>query len=71
VLQYAEEVTREVKVKEETFSALKQYLDEQSIVELTISVGYWGLVARVLVPLQVDLDVTTASSTQDLTGRSK
>jgi AhpD family alkylhydroperoxidase len=71
VLQYAEEVAQDVEVKEETFNTLRQYLTEQSIVELTASIGYWGLVARVLVPLQVDLDVSTASSAEDLTGRRK
>jgi alkylhydroperoxidase family enzyme len=58
-------------VKAATFNTLRQFLNEQSIVELTISIGYWGLVARVLVPLEVDLDVSTASSAQDLTGRKK
>jgi alkylhydroperoxidase family enzyme len=71
VLRYAEEVAQGVEVNEETFNALRQYLNEQSIVELTVSIGYWGLVARVLVPLQVDLDDATAGSAQDLTGRRK
>ena len=70
VLQYTDEVTQEVTVKDETFSALKQYLNEQSIVELTLSIGYWGMVARVLVPLQVDIDVKSVCSVQELTGRT-
>ena len=70
VLQYTDEVTQEVTVKDETFRALKQYLNEQSIVELTLSIGYWGMVARVLVPLQVDIDVKSVCSVQELTGRT-
>ena len=70
VLQYTDEVTQEVTVKDETFRALKQYLNEQSIVELTLSIGYWGMVARVLVPLQVDIDAKSVCSVQELTGRT-
>lgn len=69
VLQYADEVAQNVGVKDETFKALQPYLTEQSIVELTLSVGYWGMVARVLVPLRVDIDAQSTGSAQDLTGR--
>ena len=69
VLQYADEVAQNVEVKDETFKALQPYLTEQSIVELTLSVGYWGMVARVLVPLRVDIDAQSTGSAQDLTGR--
>ena len=70
VLQYTEEVARSGKVQEETFDTLKRYLSEQNIVELTVSIGYWGMLAAVLVSLQVDLDAAGASSAQDLTGRN-
>ena len=69
VLQYTEEVAQHVKVKEETFRALQQHLTEQSIVELTLSIGYWGMVARLLMPLQVDIDIQSVSSAQELIGR--
>jgi AhpD family alkylhydroperoxidase len=69
VLQYADEVAQNVAVKDETFQTLQKYLNEQCIVELTASVGYWGMVARFLVPLQVDIDAQTAGSASDLTGR--
>jgi len=49
--------------------ALHQYPTEQSIAELTLSVGYWGMVARFLVPLHIDIDAQSAGSAQDLTGR--
>ncbi len=53
--QFTDELAQVVNVKEETFNALKRFLTEQEIVELTLAIGYWGLIARVLVPLQVDL----------------
>ena len=69
VLQYTDEVAQNVEVKDETFRALQQHLNEQSIVELTLSIGYWGMVARLLVPLQVDIDIRPVSSAQELAGR--
>jgi uncharacterized peroxidase-related enzyme len=70
-LQYADEVAQNVEVKDETFKKLRKYLNEQCIVELTASIGYWGMVARFLVPLRVDIDARTAGSAQDLTGRKR
>jgi len=69
VLQYTDEVAQNVAVRDETFGALRQHLNEQAIVELTLSIGYWGMVARVLVPLQVNIDTQTIGSTSELTGR--
>ncbi len=71
VLQYADEVAQNVEVKDKTFKALRQYLNEQCIVELTASIGYWGMVARFLVPLQIEIDAQTAGSAGDLTGRKR
>jgi 4-carboxymuconolactone decarboxylase len=69
VLQYADEVAQNVAVKDETFKTLQQHLNEQRIVELTASIGYWGMVARFLVSLQIDIDAQSAGSAQDLIGR--
>ena len=69
VLQYTDEVAQNTETRDETFKALRRYLTEQGIVELTLSIGYWGMVARVLVPLQVDIDYPSTSSTQGFTRR--
>jgi 4-carboxymuconolactone decarboxylase len=69
VLRYTDEVALQVSVTDETFANLQKFLDEQQIVELTVSVGYWGMVARILVPLQVDIDTQSIGSTSELTGR--
>lgn len=68
-LRYTDEVASNVSVDAGTFQALRRYLDEQCIVELTLAVGYWGMIARVLVPLQVEIDVQTAASAADVIGR--
>jgi alkylhydroperoxidase family enzyme len=69
VLEYTDEVAENVRVKDETFTTLQKYLSEQSLVELTLSIGYWGMVARVLVPLQVEIEAQSIGSTKDLLGK--
>jgi alkylhydroperoxidase family enzyme len=56
VLQYTDEIARNIKVKEETFSKLKKYFSDHAIVELTITIGYYGMVCRILVGLEVELE---------------
>ena len=69
VLQYVDEVAGNVEVREKTFVTLKQYLSERDIVELTLAIGWWGMVARVLVPLEIEMDEQAVGSTGDLIGR--
>jgi 4-carboxymuconolactone decarboxylase len=56
VLTYTDEVASEVKVKDATFNKLKTFLDEKGIVKLTATIGYYGMVSRMLVALHVDLE---------------
>ena len=56
VLQYAEEVTRDVRARPETFEALRNHFDSQTIVELTVTVGFYGMVSRILENMQVELE---------------
>ncbi len=56
VLAYTDEVTRLVQAKDETFNELKTFLNEEQIVKLTATIGYYGMVCRILVPLQIELD---------------
>lgn len=69
VLQYTDEVAQNAEVKDETFSALRQHLNEQSIIELTLSVGYWEMVARFLIALDIDIDAEPISSAQEAMGQ--
>jgi len=70
VLRYVDEVARNVTVPDEVFSGLRRHLDEVSIVELTLSIGFWGMVARLLVPLQVEVEDELPGSSSELLGRS-
>ena len=54
VLRYADEMTRNVKVEESLIGELKeQGLNEQEIVELTVTVASYNMVSRFLVALNV------------------
>lgn len=69
VLQYTDEVARKVSVTDQTFNVLKRFLSDQTIVELTVTIGYYGMLARVLVPLQVEVDESYIGSVSELIGR--
>jgi len=56
VLRYVERVAAAEEPSDEAFAELRTHLGEPEVVELTLVVGYWGLVARFLVALQVDLE---------------
>lgn len=56
VLRYTDEVTRDVAVTDDTFAKLKAFFSDHAIVELTTAIGYYAMVCRVLVALQVDLE---------------
>jgi len=56
VLQYTDEVTRNIRVKDGTFAALRGFLNEEGIVELTTTIGYYGMVCRILEALQIELE---------------
>lgn len=71
ILQYVEEVAQNIAAGDETFKELRKYLDEQETVELTMSIGHWGMTARFLVALEVDIEERTVGSSQDLVGRKK
>jgi 4-carboxymuconolactone decarboxylase len=56
VLQYTDEVTQNIRVKDDTFAALRSFLNEERVVELTTTIGYYGMVCRILEALQVELE---------------
>ena len=68
ILQYVDEVAQNIKVTDKTFETLRQYLSERSIVELTLAIGWWGMLARLLVPLEVEIDEQLADSAGALLG---
>ena len=56
VLKFTDEVARNVKGSHETMAALKKHMGATEIVELVMSIGFWGMVARVLETTEVDLE---------------
>ncbi|HZO81872.1 MAG TPA: carboxymuconolactone decarboxylase family protein [Candidatus Binataceae bacterium] len=56
VLKLTDEVTRNVKGRKETLEALKKHLGTAELVELILSIGFWGMVARLLETTEVDLE---------------
>jgi alkylhydroperoxidase family enzyme len=56
VMRYAEEATRNVRVSDVTFDALRVFLDDRRIMELVMNVAFYNAVARVLVPCGVELE---------------
>ena len=56
VLAYVDEVEHDIKVGDNTFTALKDFLSEHAIVELTVVIGYYGMVCRFLIALDVELE---------------
>ncbi|KAK0614050.1 carboxymuconolactone decarboxylase [Immersiella caudata] len=53
VLGYADEMTRDVTVKEETFERLRGLFSEKEVVEITATVACYNCVSRFLVALDV------------------
>ena len=56
VLAYTDEVERDIRVRDETFDKLTSFLSEHAVVELTIVIGYYGMVSRFLIALDVELE---------------
>ncbi len=56
VLQYTDEVAQHIGAADDTFAKLRSFLSEHEIVELTTAIGYYGMVCRILVALQIELE---------------
>lgn len=56
VLKYAEEVTLNVKSSEGAFEKLKEYLSLRELTELTLTIGFYNMVARFLENTGVEIE---------------
>ena len=56
VLQYTDEVAENIRVADESFAKVNAFLSDQEIVELTATIGYDGMVSRILESLQIELE---------------
>jgi len=56
VLQYTDEETQNICVSDKSFATMKNMLSEQEIIELTITIGCYNMISRILETLQVELE---------------
>ena len=56
VIRYATEATERIKVSDATFDALRAFLDAEQIVQLIMIVAYFNMAARILLPLEIELE---------------
>jgi alkylhydroperoxidase family enzyme len=56
VIKFTDDVARNVKGSPALVAELKKHMGAAEIVELIMSIGFWGMVARVLETTEVDLE---------------
>ena len=56
VMRYAAEATSNVRVSDQTFEALRAFLDSRRIMELAMNVAFYNAVVRIIVPIGVELE---------------
>jgi alkylhydroperoxidase family enzyme len=54
VLRFTDEVSRGIRASDAAFAALRVFLNDQQIVELTVTIGFYEMICRVLEALQVE-----------------
>lgn len=54
VLAYADAMTRNIRVPDDVFAAVRRHFSEREVVELTATVGGYNLVSRFLEAIQID-----------------
>jgi AhpD family alkylhydroperoxidase len=56
VLRYAREATVSIKVSDATWEELRRHLDVRQVIELALVVGWYSMLARVVVPLEIETE---------------
>jgi len=56
ILRYTDEVAQNIRVEDNTFAELRNFLNEPAIVKLTTTIGYYGMACRIMVALQIELE---------------
>ena len=56
VIRYTDAVSSLTDDVSDLARELKRWLSERELMELTFAIGHWNMVARLLIPLEVDLD---------------
>jgi len=66
VLTFAAELTTDARASDAAFNALREYMDEEQIVELTMVTSFYNMVSRILNTLDVDIDPPAAKDLAEL-----
>ena len=66
VLTFAAELTTDARASDAAFNALREYMDEEQIVELTMVTSFYNMVSRILNTLDVDIDPAAAKDLAEL-----
>ncbi|MFH1381510.1 MAG: carboxymuconolactone decarboxylase family protein [Chloroflexota bacterium] len=69
VLRFADEVVKKGRVGDATFGRLAKYLDAGMMVEVAQVAGFYGMIARLLLAFEVDLDKEAPASSTSIVGR--
>ena len=56
ILRYTEEITTNVKASAKAFEELSQFLSHQELVELTLTIGFYNMVAQFLENTEVEIE---------------
>lgn len=56
VLAYTDEVVRNVKSSDHTFARVRAHLGDAQVGELTLLIGFYGMVSRLLENLEIDIE---------------
>lgn len=56
ILRFTDEVALNFAASDEAYAAVAEFLTDEQIVELTVNVGFYGMVVRTLETLQVDAE---------------
>lgn len=66
ILAFTEEVMKDSRPSDETFAAAAEILDHIGLVELTLSIGHWSMVAKVLNTFEVEIEEDFLKANKDL-----
>jgi alkylhydroperoxidase family enzyme len=53
-MAYCDEMTRDIRVRDATFAAVRQAFDDKDIVEITATVAAYNMVSRFLEAIRID-----------------
>jgi len=69
VLRFTDEIIKKGKAGARTVSALEKLMSHQEMMELTVAIGFYQLLAHILMTFEVDAETTAFKSASQIMGR--